>query len=88
MYVNGSNWKLEAECVTYTQTYLSCNRRSLWLKKFIHVFNKYLLSVPYVPGTVLSTEDTSVDKTQISAVGVLHFSGAGTINNEPNKQSI
>lgn len=68
-YVNGSYWKLEAECVTYPQSQLGTEGPQA--KKIHQVFNRYLLSISYVPGTVTRTEDT-VNKTQVSAVAVLH----------------
>ena len=48
----------------------SWGQKALRLRKFIRLFNRYLLSISYVPGTVTRTEDT-MNKTQVSAVAVL-----------------
>lgn len=49
---------------------VALEQKALRLRKLIHLFNRYLLSISYVPGTVSRTEDT-VNKTQVSAVVVL-----------------
>lgn len=45
----------------------------VWLLDFMYSFSKHLLSTYYVPGTVLSIWDNSVNKDKIPGISGLVF---------------
>ena len=52
-------WVAEAE---WRRNHWKCRAQEYYpVGLLLNLFNKYLLSIYYVPGTVLGTEDTAVD---------------------------